>query len=300
MPSLTDELMHTRTAQWHRLARTQRCSAAWKMRELCFAALTSALESEARSSPGPDHARGRPQVNPPSLSVIARMVSAAPATLYNWWGADQGAQTVARWAGPDPTVKPSLAFMAEAKVVSFWPYRSGCLSVADAFDMNMTELLSAYYRTLAVWATDRVTLANCRPSGAPSCVAEDLAVIARFAPGGPANDREYVCERLTMLADRILSSILEDASLTPAVALDGICEEMSQLLTPQEDRLADRVEATLTELADRILHCEPHGEVLTGAQSRKVQRAMARIGLTVGSGVMPDAARSLAAKATNS
>ena len=286
MPSLTDELMHTRTAQWHRLARTQQCSAAWKMRELCFSALTGALESEAI---------------PPSLSVIAHMVSAAPATLYNWWGADQGAQTVARWAGPDPAVKPSLAFMAEAKVVSFWPYRSGCLSVADAFDMNLTELLSAYYRTLAVWATDCVALAGCRPSGAPGCVAEDLAVIARFAPGGPASSRERASERLTMLADRILSSILQDSSLTPAGALDGICEEMSQLLTPRDDRLADRVEATLTELADRILHCEPHEKVLTGAQSRKVQRAMARIGLTLGSGARPpETGPSLAAKAPSS
>ncbi len=241
------------------------------MRELCFAALVSALEEKGC---------GRAEVAAPSLSAIARMVNAAPATLYNWWGIDQGVQTVARWAGPDPAVKPSLAFLAEAKVVSFWPYRSGCLRVADVFDLSLTELACAYYRTIGVWAGDCAALARCRPAGPPSCVAEDLQVIARFAPG----DLESTSVRLRSLADTVVASIFDDPSLTPAIALDGVREELMRLLAPPEDRLAARVEVILAELADRLLHGEPDDELITQAESGQIRQAMARLGLPAPAG----------------
>lgn len=245
------------------------------MRELCFAALMSTLADDEEMVP----CGGGKEVIPPSLSVIARAVNAAPATLYNWWGAGQGAQTVSRWAGPDQAVKPSIAFAAEAKVVSFWPYRSGCLRVADAFDLSLTELACAYYRTLAVWTADRAALASCRPTGPPGCAAEDLAVIARHAPLSVLDGQESVAGRLTVLAGQVVAAILRDASLTPAGALDGVREEMTSLLAPPPGRLADRVEAILTELADRMLHGD---DALTHAQAGQIRQAMARVSVAEG------------------
>jgi hypothetical protein len=270
VPSLTQEMAGTPTARWYRLVRSERWSASWGDRQRCFDVLAGVLASQ-RVVGGRSRCRNQPEIGPPSLSDVARQVHAAPATLYKWWGGAQGIQTISRWAGPDPAIKPGAAFVAEAKVVSFWPYRSGCLQIADVFDMTPAEAVRAYYRTLAAWAGDVPTLAACRPSGPPGCVGEDLAVIAGQARHVSTSEAAGTTGRLTALAGDVVARVLEDASLTPLGALNTIRDDVVQLLSAPPDPISSRVHEVLAELADRLLHRADGEAVMTPGQEQQIQ-----------------------------
>ena len=108
-------------------------------------------------------------------------------------------------------VKPRSALVAEAKIVSFWPYREAVLRLAPDPGIPLHEVTEAYLRALATWASDEAPLAACRPAGPPACVAEDMRVIAE-------------------LWLQHASSVRMIQAMTPEAAVESVRDDMSRLL----------------------------------------------------------------------
>ncbi len=285
VPSLAERLTRTDTAQWYRAARAVQWSAAWDERQRCFAVLHNILAVNGRSG-ADDASRAHEEISPPSLSDIARHANMAPATIYKWWGTTQGPHTVPRWAGSDARVKPNTAFIAEAKIVSFWYYRLGYIRVLDEFELSPFEAAAAYYRVLAAWAHDHPALAACGPVDPPRCTSEDLAVFARRADGASARESAATTSRLTSLAHDMTRSVLADASMTPLGAFNTIRDYVVALFAPPRDPIASRVDEVLAELADRLLHRAEDDAVISPGQAQQIQTALTALSslLTVGAG----------------
>jgi hypothetical protein len=275
VPSITHDLARTPTARWIRRARSAQ-PAAWDDRERCFEALTEILTTQHASRP--DGRRSQPPVNPPHLLTnVADRVNFAPETVYQRWRARQSSHAIKRWAGPDQSIRPREAFVAEAKIVSFWPYREGALRVADVFEMSLIELTAGYLRALGAWAADNLALAACPPAGPPPCIREAMQVLAlRRAARVPASssDIERAAVRLATLAGHLVAAILDDASLTPLGAFNMVRDETLQLLGEPPDPVTMRVTNALSELADRLLYHQAEGRVISTDQIRQVEAEM--------------------------
>lgn len=278
MPSITQELAATRTARWYReAARSAQRSAVWNDRLECYEALAGIL-TEHRAARMPGHRRIQPLIRPPALltEVARRRHFSSAEPVYRRWRAKQNDQAIPRWAGSDPAIKPVAAFVAEAKIVTFWPYRAGVLQVSDAFDMTLTEVAAAYLRALAAWAGDMPEFAACEPAGPPDCVPEDLAVLARrflrrsHTPQDPAD----LTARLAQQAADVVGRVLDDASLTPLGAFNTIRDEVLRLLTKPSDPIAARMRHTLAELADGLLHESRPDVAVTPSQKRHLEATL--------------------------
>jgi len=242
------------------------------------------------------------QIAPRALltEVARRAHFAAHETVYKKFRAEREGP-IARWAGTDEAIKPRNALIAEAKIVSFWAYREGVLQIAGKFDMNLPEVAEAYLRALAAWAGDDVPLAACRPAGPPACVAEDMAVLAMLwtqhyhhgvsespewatrrgaaAPRAAARGREKdpvteKAEQLERLAGIVVTSVLEDPTITPAGAFDVVREDLAKLLAEPADPLADQLSRAAAQLSDRILHQVPGDPILTPQQASRLLTAL--------------------------
>ncbi len=272
MPSLTQDLAHTGTARWLREAR-QADPSAWKDRERCFEALARILDRWRSSRLGDRWSQ--PSVSPPHLlSDVARDARISRGSVYQRWTAAQNGRGITRWAGPDPGVAPREAFVAEAKIVSFWPCREGALAVADVFEMSLIEVAASYLRALGAWAADNPVLAACVPSGPPPCVGEDMRVLARrrFArsPAGRSGI-DAAASKLKALAGDLVGAVLGDASMTPLGAFNVIRDQTLRLLSDPPDPVIVKAGNALSELADRLLYRRDGEQVLTVGQARQLQ-----------------------------
>lgn len=250
MPSIGQELEETRTARWYRAARNAQRAKAWDERARCFAALSTVLsDAVAREAKAPD-GPGQSIRLPGILTIVARSAHFASAEpVYKRWRARQDGQPVTRWAGMDPTVKPVAAFISEAKIAAFWPYREGVVKIADAFDMTLTEFALAYLRVLASWAGEHPLLAACHPAGPPPCVAEDMAVLAgRLA----VSDGARRGARLGEVAANVVAAALADPGITSADAAGAAAAEVGSLLAEPANSIAERVSDSVAELTERI------------------------------------------------
>jgi len=275
MPSITEKLARTYTVRWLRLARSQ--PSGWNDRVRCFEALSVILTAHRASrSIG---CWGQPHVSPARLlSEVARGARFSTEAVYQRWRAEQSDHGIKRWAGPDPVVKPREAFIAEARIVSFWPYRQGALVVADEFDMSLTEVAASYLRALAAWASDNPVLAACVPAGPPPSVAEDMMLLTqhglRHRPGSRP-DLVSGARRLETLACVMVAAVLDDASITPLGAFNVIREETLLLLSDPPDPAAVRVSSAVSELADLLLHSREGVQVLRAGQARQLAAELA-------------------------
>jgi hypothetical protein len=176
--------------------------------------------------------------------------------------------------------------------VSFWPYRTGALTVADRFEMSLAEVAEAYLRAVGVWAGNGPVLAACIPAGPPPCVSEDMEIFAaralRQRPGGRAESAD-TRTRVADLAGRVISVVLADASITPLGAFNTIRDEASLLFSERPDPITTRVSYALTELADRLLHRRAGDEVMTREQAHRLQAEMTGLGSLL-AGLMGDTA----------
>ena len=176
--------------------------------------------------------------------------------------------------------------MAEAKLVSFWPYRTGVLAVADRFEMSLAEVAEAYLRALGLWAKNAPVLAACIPAGPPACVSEDMEVFAVRALRQRSVGRAEAGDMGTRLADfagRVVSVVLDDASITPLGAFNTIRDEALRLFSEPPDPIAARLSYALTELADQLLHRRGEEEVLTQEQVLSLQAEMTGLGFLLAS-----------------
>jgi hypothetical protein len=242
VPSITRELDATRTARWY--VRAHDCDS-WIKREQCFGALTVILDDH-RASARPGERPSQPPVQVPGLldEVARRLYFRSREPVYKRWRSRPDGQRAARWAGPDFAITPAAAFIHEAKIVGFWPYRAGVLEVAGAFSMTDVEVLTAYLRALAAWACDHLTLAALVPSGPPACVAEDMEV---FAAGDAAR-----ASRLAGASRAVVQTVLDDPSMTPLGAFNMVRGEVVELYR-EPVRIADRVHYSVAELSDRLM-----------------------------------------------
>jgi hypothetical protein len=194
--------------------------------------------------------------------------------------------------------------VAEAKIVSFWAYREGVLQIAGKFDMALPEVAEAYLRALAAWASDGVPLAACRPAGPPACVAEDMEVLTtlwtqrhsgprlhgvppeslEWANGSPrtagpprngtrGREKDPVAEKagqLERLACIVVTSVLDDPTITPAGAVDAVRDDLTKLLAEPADPQADQLSRAAAQLSDRILHQAPGDAILTPQQATRL------------------------------
>jgi hypothetical protein len=289
MPSIRHELTKTRTARWYQAARGAGQARAWAERVRCYAALSAVLAGHAAgpasSRPG---AAGRRTQPPIELGGLLKLVAerahfAGAEPVYRRFRHMHDGRPVARWAGPDPSVRPAAALVAEAKIAAFWPYREGVVKVADALDMSPAEWAASYLRALAAWAADDRPLAACQPAGPPECVLEDMAVLAAAtapavaAPAESPVPAHIRAARLHELAVDIVRAVLDDASITPLGAFNTVRDEMRQLLIVPSGSLADRVALAVAELSDQIVHADPGeaGEpgpaVLTADQTERLR-----------------------------
>lgn len=257
MPSIRQELSATRTARWYRQASGARRAGAWADRERDYAALDAVLAQHAGATATAADRDEQPPVQLAGLlSLVAKRAHYAGAEpVYRRYRSKQQRAPIPRWAGPEPAVRPSAAFLAEAKIVAFWPYREGALEVADACDMTRVEWAMAYLRALTAWAAYNRPLAAYAPGEPPPCVPEDMAVIAGvstpWAAGPPAAQH---AERLSALAGNVVHSVLSDVRGTPLDALNAVQDEVRSLLSPSPDSLAEQIVRAVAELSDRMIH----------------------------------------------
>lgn len=252
MPSITRELENTPAAQWY--AHGAQRSGAWADRMRDFAALRSVLADHAAKTAAVAGPRCRPSVPLPGLLklVAERAHYAGAEPVYRRYRHKQRGQQIIRWAGADPAAKPTPAFLAEAKIVGFWPYRDDVIKVADEFDMSPAEWAETYLAALAGWAADDRLLAAHGPAFVPACVREDMAVLAAaHAQQGFEPSLAGSAERLLALAEGVVRAVLE-AGATPADACDAVQAEIARLLAPPPAVLTARVLAAVAELSDRI------------------------------------------------
>lgn len=280
VPSLIQEFACTRGAKWLREARTI-YAYSWNDRLRCFEALDHIL-STYRTARLNGHRWSQSSVNPPHLlkDVAHGAHFSSAESVYQRWRAQQGDDSIKRWAGDNPRIRPREAFVAEAKLVSFWPYRTGALAVADRFEMSLAEVAEAYLRALGLWAKNAPVLAACIPAGPPPCVSEDMEILAARALKQRSASRAETDDTRTRLADlagRIVSVILADASITPLGAFNTIRDEALRPFSEPPDPIATRVSYTLTELADRLLHRREE-EVVTQEQALSLQAEMTGLG----------------------
>jgi hypothetical protein len=325
MPSIRRELENTRTAQWH--ARGAHRSAAWADRMRDYAALRSVLadhavntETTPTTPPTPTTATmagaGRePAVLLPGLLklVAERAHYAGAEPVYRRYRDKQCGQQIIRWAGADPAAKPTPAFVAEAKIVGFWPYREDVIEVADEFDMPPAEWAGLYLRALAAWAADDRMLAAYHPATAPACVREDMAVLAAayapqgstpqdcalegYSPRGAEPSASRPAERLAALADDVVRAVL-GAAVTPAGACDAVRPEVARLLAPPPGVLTARVLSAVGELCDRLAGAADGEAVVPPDQASLLRGMLSTLtGLLADSPASPHSPASLASRA---
>jgi hypothetical protein len=279
VPSIAQDLTLTHTARWMHNGQCAHPDS-WAERLRCFRALGDALE--AYRAPKGDSRWSQPPVNPPGLlKAVARRTHFATASVYLRWSAKQPSRSVKRWAAADSATLPREAFVSEAKIVSFWPYRAGAIAIADKFEMTLTEIAASYLRALGAWALYNPALAACVPTGLPPCVPEDLAVLAArrsLRSSGACGDTERATARLCSLAATLVAAVLDDASLTPLGAFNVIRDETMRLLSNPPELVTVKVSNAVSELADRLLHSRADEQVLTVEQARKLTTEIA--GLT--------------------
>jgi hypothetical protein len=247
----------------------------WAARLRCFAACQEILNAYRAAKS--ETTWSQPPVKPPALlKEVAERTHFSKASVYLWWGANQPARSVRRWSRPNTETRE--AFVAEAKSVSFWPYRAGATAMADKFEMSLTELAAAYLRALGAWALSNPVLAACVPVGSPACVAEDMAVLAarrRTQPSAPWGDTGQVTARLTALTGTLVAAVLDDASLTPLGAFNVIRDETTQLLGDPPEPFTVKVTNAISQLADRLLHAQAGEQVLTADELRQLAAEIA-------------------------
>jgi hypothetical protein len=274
MPTITYALANTPTAKWIQFAQDTDQHAQLIDRLRCFEALDSVM-NEYRA---PRLEAGRwvqPQVKPPHLltDVARRANFASPESVYRRWRAECNDGAIPRWAGIDRRVKPRDAFVAEAKIVSFWPYRSGAMYVADTFEMTLLEVAAAYFRALGAWACDHPMLAALEPLGPPGCLQEDARALAdrlTLRPSG-CTDVDQVAATLVGLGAKVIDAVLNDSSMTPLGGFNTIRYEVMQLLAEHSSPLATRVINALNELADRLFHNPDNKPVMEPDQADQVR-----------------------------
>ena len=296
MGSIINELNSTRTAQWYEVASGTHRAGAWSERMRCFVGLSEMLAEQADLEKAPSQQeQGAPRA---LLTEVARRAHfAAHETVYKKFRAEWEGP-IARWAGTDEAVKPRNALVAEAKIVSFWAYREGVLQIAGKFDLTLPEVAEADLRALAAWASEDVPLAACRPAGPPECVAEDMAVLAmlwtqryhhavpepaerangtRRGPAPRGRDKDPVTEKaeqLARLARTVVTSVLDDPTITPGGAFDAVRDDLARLLAEPADPLADQLSRAAAQLSDRILHQAAGDPILTPQQASRLLTAV--------------------------
>lgn len=277
MPSITRGLDVTQTAQWYQKARN---SESWSERRRCYDVLSDILREHRTPRRSYERASQAPIQVPGILTEVARrMHFSSREPVYKRWRARQGSRQIPRWAGTDPAIRPAAAFIDEAKIVAFWPYRAGVIDVADAFDMTAVEILTAYLRSLAAWASDHVTLAACLPPSPPACVIEDMEVFAmRETERTP---------RLIGLCHTVAELVLADPSMTPLGAFNAVRDEVSHLYSDPE-RIADRVNYSMAELSDRLMRGAICGTVVDADQARQILASLNELKWLLTSGVTAD------------
>jgi hypothetical protein len=273
---MRQELEATRTARWYRHASGTQRAGAWADRERDYAALRAVLADHAPTTATTTGQREQPPVQLAGLlSLVAKRAHyAGPEPVYRRYRGKQHGAPIRRWAGTEAAMRPSAAFLAEARITAFWPYREGVLEVADTFDMTRAEWASAYLRALAAWAADDRPLAAYAPGGPPLCVPEDMAVIAGvhapWAAGPSAAER---AERLSVLAGDVVRSVLSDASITPLGAFNTVRDEVHSLLGPSPESLAEQILRAGAELIDRMIH----GSSMAPEQAGRLQGRLASL-----------------------
>ena len=287
MPSIRQELETTRTARWYRHASGARRAGAWAERVRDYAALRAILDGHAAGghaaawpAAGSAQRTARRREQPPiQLPGLLKLVAeyghyggAEPVYRRYRHSQQERSQQILRLAGPDPAIRPSAAFLAEARAVSFWPYREGVIEVADAFDMSRAEWAAAYLRALAAWAAADRPLAAYRPAGPPACVLEDMTAIAGActqwagSPSAPGH-----AERLCVLAGDVVQCVLSDDSITPLGAFNTVRHEVRSLLSPPPEPVAEQLLRSAAELSDRMLHAADGDVVVTQEQARRLR-----------------------------
>ncbi len=276
MPSIRQDLETTRTARWYREASGTHRAGAWADRERDYAALRAVLAEHASPAATATGRHEQPLIQLAGLlSLVAKHAHYAGAEpVYRRYRNKQQSAPIPRWAGTDSPMRPCPAFLAEAKITAFWPYREGMLEVSDAFDMTRAEWASAYLQALAAWAADNRALAAYHPGGPPPCVAEDMAVIAGVrAPWAAGPSAAAHAERLTALAGEVVRSVLSDASMTPPGAFNAVRDEVRSLLSPSPESLAEQVLRAVAELSDRMIH----GSSMAPGQARRLEDTLASL-----------------------
>jgi hypothetical protein len=280
MGSIVHELSSTRTAQWYDSASGTHRSDAWTERLRCFHGLSEVLADQVPV----EHAKkanSQPQITPRGLicEVARRAHFSAHETVYKRFRSGYDGPIV-RWAGPDDTVKPRNALVAEAKIVSFWPYRADVLRNADKFDLSLQAVAEAYLRAVATWAGSDVPLAACQPAGPPACVAEDMQALARLWLRRYGAAKILPAEKtaqLEKLARTVVTSILDNPASTPHDAVNAVRDELALVLAEPADPVAEQLGRAATQLCDRLTRQSPGELVLTPQQARQLLDTLARL-----------------------
>jgi hypothetical protein len=289
MSSIVVGLNSTWTARWYQAASGTQRADAWTERLRYFRALSELLTELVKGS-------SQQQIAPRGLvtEVARRAHFSAHETLYKRFRSEWEGP-IERWAGTDDAVKPRNALVAEAKIVSFWPYRDGVLRLAGSPGVTLAEVAEAYLSALASWASDDGPLAACRPAGPPACVAEDMSVLVtlwltqatpdRVIPA-PRAGTDVRCERgqlsekaeqLDRVARVVVQHVLEDPADNPGQAVDAVRDDVRKLLADPMDPLLDQLTRAAAQLSVRLRHAGRAEPLVTAQRARTLLAALTHL-----------------------
>ena len=276
MPSIRQELEATPSARWYRHASSARRAGAWADRKRDYAALRAVLAEHTSATAAAGSDQQPPIQLAGLLSLVAKRAHYAGAEpVYRRYRGKQVGAPILRWAGAESPMRPSAAFLAEARIAAFWPYREGVLEVADACDMTRAEWATAYLQALAAWAAEDRALAAYVPAGAPLCVPEDMAVLAGVhMPWAAGRAAAVHAERLSVLAGDIVRGVLSNAGTAPPDVLGTVRDEVRSLLSPSPEALAEQILRAAADLSERMIH----GSSMAPEQASRLQGSL--VGLT--------------------
>jgi hypothetical protein len=285
MPSIRQELEATPSARWYQHASGARRAGAWADRERDYAALRAVLAEHTSTTAAAGWDQQPPVQLAGLLSLVAKRAHYAGAEpVYRRYRGKQVGAPILRWAGSESPMRPSAAFLAEARIAAFWPYREGVLKVADACDMTRAEWATAYLQALAAWAAEDRALAAYVPAEAPLCVPEDMAVLANVHTPWAARPAAAVhAERLSVLADDIVRTVVSNAGATPHDALDTVLDEVRSLLSPSPEALAEQILRAAADLSERMIH----GSSMAPEQASRLQGSLAGLAALLANQVRP-------------
>jgi hypothetical protein len=115
------------------------------------------------------------------------------------------------------------------------------------------------------------------PSESPEWANGSRRVVSPPRSGTRDREKDPVTEKaeqLERLAGTMVTTVLDDPTITPAGAFGAVRDDLTNLMAEPTDPLADQLSRAAAQLSDRILHQAPGYAILTPQQASRLLTAL--------------------------